>query len=331
MCRPRWGRWTVGSPNQRVLQSSIPVPGITRRQGIITGTATALTLNVDGNTIPYRCVDPLVVGVGDTVAVDLVAGPTGQAEAWVIGRLASTFRPSTGKVKTVPPSSPSITVTGTDGVDYTAYFITSYTPVVNDNVDLSWGASIPFVMGKVGTTAAPPPPAAPVAPPPGPSASGTSYYPATDSGTWVPAFGSWDSWAGGGGNVYQGQFGSGQLYGAWFYGGSPMELAGRTITRVQFTLGSRRTVGSYNQSVAVHLYAHTNTNRPGGDVNRVAGPVDSITYPFAGQTVFDLPVSTFAGPIIAGGGVAIALDPYAGFNGRYTEPASGRLQIDWSR
>lgn len=308
----------------------VPAQTITRLQGTIIGNAGNLQLSVNGAIIPYRCIDPLVVASGDTVAVDIVEGSKGQGEAWVVGRLASGFRPATGTVKTVPPSSPSITVTGTDGADYTAYFITSYTPTVGDNVDLSWGASIPYVMGKVGTTAAPAAPA-PVAPPPGPSSSGTSFYAATDSGTWTPAYGAWDAWAGGGGNVYQGGSAYGAAnYGAWFYAGSPTELAGRLITRIQFTLGARRGVGDYNSPVAVHFYAHTNPNRPGGDVNRTTGPQDAIIQPWAGQQTLDLPLS-FGAALQGGGGIAIAGENYAGFNGRYASPQSGLLAINWSR
>ncbi len=303
--------------------AQIPAQMISRRQGIITGTPTALRLNVDGNTVPFRCLDPVTVAVGDTVAVDMVASPTGQAEAWVIGRLSAAFRPATGVVKIVPASSASITVTGTDGADYTAYFITSYTPTVGDNVDLSWAAAIPYVTGKVGTTAANTNPALPVAPPPPPPPSGTSPYPATDSDTFT------GSWAGTG-DAYQGTNNGASNAGSWFYAASPAELAGRTITRVRFTLGSRRAAGNNTAPVTVHLYAHTAANKPSGDVTRTAGPFDVVIQPGSGPTVIDLPLS-WAGTLTAGGGVGIYGDVYAGFAGRTTEPDSGLLQLSWTR
>lgn len=302
--------------------AQIPAQTISRRQGIITGTPTALRLNVDGNTVPFRCLDPVTVAVGDTVAVDMVASPTGQAEAWVIGRLSAGFRPATGSVKIVPASSASITVTGTDGTDYTAYFITSYTPTVGDNVDLSWAASIPYVTGKVGTTAANTNPALPVAPPPPPPPAGTTPYPATDSDTYT------SGWAGLG-TVAQGTS-NGTNAGAWFYASSPTELAGRTITRIRFTLGSRRPVGNSSAPVTVHLYAHTAANKPSGDVSRTQGPFDVVIQPGAGQTAIDLPL-TWASVLTNGGGIGIYGDAYAAFAGRTTEPASGLLQISWTR
>jgi hypothetical protein len=302
------------------LVAKIPGGGISRKQGIITGTPTALALNVDGATVPFRCLDPVTVQVGDTVAVDLVAGPTGQAEAWVIGRLTSSFRPATGTVKVVPASSPSITVTGTDGKDYTAYFITSYTPVVGDNVDLSWAAAIPFVTGKVGTTATVVP-ALPVAPPPPPPPTGTTPYPAADAATFN---GAWS-----GGAILQGT-NNGTNSGAWFYASSPTELAGRTITRIRFTLAPRTTAGAYTAAATVHLYAHTSPTRPAGDVSRTMGPFDVTLQPGNGPLVVDLPLS-WAPVLTAGGGIGISGDPYTGVGGRDTAPDTGLLQISWTR
>jgi hypothetical protein len=288
-----------------------------------------LGVNVWGNVLPARYADPLVVNVGDTVVVDLMAGPTGQSEAVVSGKLTPAPRPGTGKVTTVPPSSPTITVTGTDGIGYTAYFVGSYTPTVNDNVILAWNAATPTVTGKVGATATPPAPAQPVPPPPPPPQTGTSTYQATDSDTIWPS-GGWGSWAGGGSNVYEGgaSYG-GPVYGAWFYSGSPAELAGRTITRIRFNTGQRRNVGSYNTAANVNFYAHTSPNKPAGDVTRAVGP-NAVTIAPGFNGTIDLPL-TFAATLQAGGGISIAGEPYAGFNGRNTQPDSGLLTIDWTR
>jgi hypothetical protein len=311
--------------------SKIPANGLTRTQGTMVIHSGVLAVNVWGNIIPARYADPLVVNAGDTVVVDLMAGPTGQAEAVVSGKLTTAPRPGTGTVATVPPSSPTITVTGTDGIGYTAYFVGSYTPTVNDNVILAWNAATPTVTGKVGATPAPAPLPPPVTPPPPPPATGLNTYPATDSSTYW-AGGGWDSVNGGGGNVYQGTvYGtSNVVYGAWFYAGSPNELAGRTFNRVQVTIGSRRRVGNYNTPTTVHVYIHSSANRPGGNVSSVAGPYDFTIQPGSGQVTLDLPTST--GPLIANnGGIEISGDPYAGFNGRLTEPSSGLLQMTWTR
>lgn len=308
-----------------------PAPGVVTYPGVVVVAVQGsplLGVNVNGNILPARWADPLVVAVGDPVLVDIKTGP-GQGEAFVRCRLTTAPRPSEGTVKTVPPSSVTITVTGTDGLDYTAKFIGSYTPAVNDNVILSWNAATPTVQGKVGTVAAPAPP--PAVPPPAPAQqSGQTSYPASDSAAWVPSLGAWDAWAGGGGHVYQGSNGGYTTYGSWFYAGSPAELSGRAVTRIQFTLGSRRTVGAYNSPVTLHLYAHTSSTRPGGDVTRTTGPMDITIQPGAGVQTFDLPTS-FAAALQAGGGISISGEPYAGFNGRYTQPDSGTLTIDWTR
>lgn len=317
--------------NLRGLESPPPLGAAVTYPGVVVkDLAGKLAVNVNGSVLYPRYQDPVVVGVGDPVVVSITAGPTGGGDAVVTGRVTLAPRPATGTVKTVPPSSSTITVTGTDGTDYTATFVASYTPTVNDNVILAWNANTPTVTGKVGTVAAPPPPPPAVAPAPGPSSTGTSTYQAQDSATWVPGLGAWDAWAGGGSNVFQGSNGGYTTYGSWFYAGSPTELAGRTITRIQFTLGSRRGVGSYNSPVTVHLYTHTSANRPSGDVTRSSGPYDVTAQPGQGQVTFDLPTS-FAADLQNGGGIAIAGDPYAGFNGRLQEPASGLLTIDWSR
>lgn len=299
--------------------------------GIIVQASGALAVNVNGNILPVRWADPVVVTPGDAVLVELSSGPTGQGQAFVKCRLSSAPRPAQAKVKSSSPGASTIVVTGSDGGDYTALFVSSYTPAAGDSVVLSWSATLPTVLGKVGTvpTNGSTSPGGGVAPPPVTTGSGTSGYVASDSATWNGSFG-WDSWAGGSGNVYQGSYGGPQLYGAWFYAGSPGELAGRTLTRIQFRLGPRRTVGNYNAPTTVHFYAHTNPTRPGGDVTRTAGPFDVTIAPgWAGGTI-DLPLA-FAPALQAGGGIAITGDPYAGFLGRNSAPDSGALTIDWTR
>jgi hypothetical protein len=289
-----------------------------------------LAVNVNGNIIPATYADPVVVAAGDPVIVDILTGSQGQAEAVVMGRITGSARPGRGTVKTVPPSSATITVTGTDGTDYKASFAGSYTPTVNDSVLLSWNAATPTVTGKV-AAALVASPVVTVGSPPGPPTTGTSTYTATDSGTWAPSYGAWDALYGDGGNVYQGTSPTvASNTGAWFYAGSPTELAGRTITRIQFRVGARLLAGNYNQPVALNVYAHTSATKPGTDVTRTVGPTTITIQPASGGGNVDLPL-TFASVIQAGGGISLAGEPYAGVNGRYTQPDSGLLTIDWSR
>lgn len=311
----------------RAIEAPAQTRTVTTYQGVMVLSGGALAVNVNGNVLPARWADPIVVAEGDTVLVELSSSRAGQGAAFVRCRLTNKPRPGRGTVATVPAASPTITVTGSDGIVYTATFVASYTPVVGDPVILSWNASVPSVVGKITTTEAPPVTSLPVTPPPAGPATGSTPYPASASDTYWPA-GGWGSWAGGGGHVYQGSQGSGPVYGAWFYAGSTAQLAGKTLTRIGFTLGSRRPVGSSNAPVTVHVYAHTSANKPGGDVNRVAGPHDITVQPGQGLTEYNLPL-TFAAALQAGGGIAIAGDPYAGFLG-VTQPESGRLTLDWS-
>lgn len=304
-----------------------PGDGVTYSGTVILDAAGKLAVNVQGNPIYPRYQDPVVVAVGDPVTVVI----TGTGDAVVTGRVTLSPRPAEGVVKTVPPSSPTITVTGTDGIDYVAKFAASYTPTVNDNVLLAWNAALPYVTGQVGVVAAPGAPPGGVAPPPAGPVTGTTPYAATDSATWVPGLGVWDAWARRGGRLYQGSSGGYVTYGAWFYAGSAAQLAGRTITRIQFTLGARdRAAGGYSSPVPVHFYTHTSPNRPGGDVTRPSGPWDETAQPYQGPTTYDLPLS-FATDLLNGGGISIAGDPYAGFDGVIQDPTSGLLTIDWSR
>lgn len=312
----------------RAVETLAPDRRVTTYQGMMVKSGGALAVNVNGNVLPARWADPLVVAEGDPVLVEISAGRAGQGTAFVRCRLTDKPRPAQGTVQTVPASSPTITVTGSDGVVYTATFVGSYSPVVGDPVILSWNAAVPSVVGKITTTAAPPPPPSAIQPPQAVT-TGQTPYPASWSETYWSS-GGWGRWAGGGSRVFQGNGGSGQVYGAWFYSGSVAQLAGKTITRIRFTLGARHPVGNSGAPATVHFYTHGNASRPSsGDINRLTGPFDATAQPAQGLTDYDLPLS-FATDLLNGGGIAIAGDPYAGFSGVTAQPESGLLTIDWS-
>ncbi len=306
----------------------IPANKAERHRGVIVDDGNGvLSVNVGGNILPCTFLDPVTLQDGDACNVQIYNG-----EAVVTGRLVDAPRPSSGTVKTVPPSSNTITVTGSDGVDYDAYFVQSYTPTVGHIVALSWSAGNATVTGRYGATPAPQAvKSAPVATAPTAPSTGSNTYAATDSGTWTPGLGLWDHWRGGGGHVYQGGSAYGYAnYGAWFYGGSPGQLKGRTITGINFTLGSRFAVGNYNSPVVVHFYLHTSARKPGGDVSRTSGPFNVTIPAGSGIRTFGLPAS-WGTTLLNGGGIAIAGEDYAGFNGRFSQPASGTLKLYWSR
>ena len=301
---------------------------VTRLQGVIVAPygGGALQVNVNGNVIPARTIDPLTVAPGDPVAVDFVAGPEGQAEAWIVGRLGNGTRPMTASVSSVPVGSPTITVTDDDGNDYAATYLSSYTPALGDTVALTWAAGMPTALGVVTVGADPGPIASTVDPPPSAPTTGTSTYAATDSATWTGTAWGWQ----GTGDVFQGDGGGGPLTGAWFYGGSPGELAGRTVTAVRFSLGPRTGAGTPSAPVTVNLYTHTSSGRPTGNVALGTASTTVTAQPWQSGTVYTLPTS-FAADLLNGGGIAITGGTYAGFAGRTSQPDSGLLSIDWSR
>jgi hypothetical protein len=297
------------------------------RGTIVTDSTGKLVVSVGGNIIPATFLDGVTVAAGQTVKVDLIQRAQGQSEAFVVGGVAANYRPGRANVKTVPPSSSTITVTGTDGVDYAADYLSSYAPVVGDLVGLLWKGGSPTVLGKVGVLTAGAAPTQIVAPPPTVS-TGTGKFAASDTSTyWAP--GGWDSWAGGN-NVFQGDIGQGPVTGAWFYAGSAAQLKGATITAIRFTLGQRNGAGQSGSPVTVNLFTHLNASRPGGNVT-IGGASTTVTaQPYQGDTVYNLPLS-FATDLLNGGGIAIQNNPYAGFYGRNTRPMSGYIELDWRK
>lgn len=303
------------------VAEAIPAGGVRKYRGTVVTVGGLRMVSVDGQPLRATWADPLVVDDGDVVDVEVSGGVEGQFAAHVPSRTTLQPRPKTGTVSQVPVSSPTIRVDAA-GVTYDAEFIGSY--AVNDRVHLDWGAGRPRVIGKV--TATDPAVVAPVPAPVIVTPSGQVNAAAIRSDTYYGP-GGWGSWAGGGGHVYQGNYGAGPVFGAWFYGSSFSGLAGKEITRVQFRTGARRGVGASSSPATFHFYAHTSPDRPGGDVNRVAGPFDVSVGAGAGPFTLDLPVS-FGAVIAAGGGVAIAGDPYAGMVG-LQQADSGALILDW--
>jgi hypothetical protein len=268
---------------------------------------------------------------GEPLLIAQIVKPDAPAQNVVLGRVGADG-PREGTVTTVPGGSDTITVTAA-GVDYTATFLVGYTPVVGDRVRLLWQGRDVTILGQVGITPEAGTIDSGINPPPPPRSSGTFNAPANDSATlWAP--GGWDSWAKGGGHVYQGTWAGSTVTGSWFYGNTMAELAGATISRIRFRVPARRSVGDFNSAGNIHLYAHTSPSRPGGDVTRVTGPTDvSIPAGWApgpDEGWVDLPL-TFAPTLIIGGGISISGDPYLGFLGKPSDPASGQLRLDWSR
>lgn len=275
--------------------------------------------------------DHVYAAVGEPIIVAQIIKGDAPAQNVVFARVGAPG-PREATITAAPGGSDTITAS-VGGTDYTATFLTSYTPTVGDRVRLLWQGRDVTVIGKVGlspgsTTELP----STAAPPPGKSAD-TFKCAASDSGTWTPELGIWDKWSypKSVGMVYQGGSAyGGSNKGAWFYANAMAELAGATISKIQFLLPSRRTVGDSNSALNVNLWAHTASTKPGGDVTRTVGPTPFTVPPGWAGGWIDLPLS-FASTLIAGGGVSISGEPYLGFVGKPSDPSSGQLRLDWSR
>ena len=292
-------------------------PGVNQRWVNVVGGAELLPLSIDAWS----------VGVGDTVII--ARSPL--AGGLIIGAVAAASRRLPGEGTVTAASGGNVTVAvGT--ASYTGRFLTSYVPTIGDKVNMKWDADAGLViLGDYGTVAPPVPPPPPPLPPvqapaaPPPPATGTARFPAVDSVSWrggkwrtdsnVVAQSDWGGW--------------GDNNGAWFYGSGPTDqLAGATITRCQIRI--HRQPGGVWGGQTVHLYRHTDRNRPGGDVSRVQGPWDASVAIDEAIWV-DLPADAGQAIVDSGGGVGITGAPYVVLYPAGSDPESGLLSMDWRR
>lgn len=307
------------------LVAKIPAGASSTRLGTVDTLDGVRVVNVDGNLLTGSWADPMVVDDGDVVNV-LIEGRGIGAKAFFSARNTDQPRPRTGEVTLVPAGSPTITVS-VGGVSYSTEPVYA-APAVGDKVHLDWGAGTPRAIGKVVAVAKAKLVATPVPPPPGAAASGKLTAVPTRSRTYWPG-GGWGSYAGDGGKVHQGTWFGATVTGAWFYGTKLKTLSGKTISRITFRTGARLAIGYNNAPAQFHFYAHTHSAQPAGDTNRVEGPHTWTAKAGQGPTTLDLPLS-FAPHLLAGGGIAIAGEPYAGMLGTTrNSPDSGTLTLYW--
>lgn len=268
-------------------------------------------------------------GKGESIIVGIIRKPDAPAQCLVLGRVGVPY-PIEGTVSAAPPGSDTLTVTAGDA-EYTVTFAADLTPAVGDRMRLLWQGSTGTAICKVGVTPAVIVNAPSTAPPPGAASTGVLPVTTVDSGTYSVGYG-WN--AGYGQNVYQGDGspwgGPANNSGAWFYGANASQLQGATITGIEFNLPARNRAGGSGSAATVHLYLHNSPNKPGGDVSRVAGPVDVVVQPNSTGGYVALPAGW--GPtLIAGGGISITGSPYLGLRGRGEQPDSGHLKLTWQR
>lgn len=264
-------------------------------------------------------------GAACLVAITRVSG---QATAWVLGGSGAMPVPNHVVTVTVVPSGGTTATVTANGVSYTAYRLTSYTPAVGDKSLAVWMEGTPFLVGALTPAATGDVTATAPAPAPAPKVSGSSSFPIRDSGTWTQGY-NWNGYYGP--HTYSGSGYVPPSSGNWFYGGATKALADKTnIDRVRFYLGSRRQAGSYNSTVTVHFYVHNANVRGSGEPARISGPFNINVAPYWGGGWIDLPVSVGT-TLKSGGGISIAGDPYVGFTAGAAQPAAGTLYVNWRK
>ena len=222
-----------------------------------------------------------------------------------------------------------------DGALYSApWKPMGYTPALNDRVRVLLCAGETEILSVISSPgvgmAVAPAPAAPAV-----SSSGTLHMPAVQSGSYRNA----DGWGSSSSRplsvnaVVQGTApGSSYAYsGSWFFGSQVNQIAGAAFDSARMRIGPRLEIGANNSPLTLHVYAHTSSTKPGGDVTRVAGPYDfTVAAHHAGGWIGTLPSGVHA-TIAAGGGISVTGSPYLGMAGLDVDPASGQLDIDWHR
>lgn len=273
---------------------------------------------------------------GEAITVARDVDPSGVARNTVIGRIG---RPGATE-GTVLSTNGTKAVVSVGAIEVEAAYDPDKTFTPGDTVRLIWQGRVPTVAFRLTAYVAPPVSGGGTTAPPPTNSTRQDPFFASDSATWVPGLGSWNSWAARNQNVYQGSWAGSNMFGSWFYNGATKQLAGSTINEVLFRVPRRFPVGSNNAAADIHIYVHTSDTRPGEDVARVAGPY-SYTIPpnYNGSSVLQsgVPAGFVSLPVAAGeqlvngGGISIAGDPYAGFAGKSEDPSSGQLLVTNSR
>lgn len=145
----------------------------------------------------------------------------------------------------------------------------------------------------------------------------------SDSGTWRG--GRPDDYAS---SPTQGDWtGRGNRRGAWFYG-SDIENActGKTVATMTITITRKRGSG-YNAKRPVHMYLHSHSSAPSGQLNLGDGPEDLISLSVGGKATVKLPAS-WRSALASGSAKGIAV--YASGSRDYASFTGGTVKITFS-
>lgn len=291
--------------------------GVSVRPGVVVTAGTTLVVNVDGAiyNAPWWPAT-YIPAAGDPVRVLLCAG-----EATVLGPTIPGQRAATG---TVAGSAVGGLLPVTVGASTIQCRYLGTAPTTGTLVLLSWESTTPWVIGSASAYTPPATTTTPTGPTAPPAAtSGTLTLPAVDAGTYTL---SWSK-----SEVDQDTYAGYPHHGAWFYGSTPSQLAGATITGVSLRLGARLRIGSYNAPVTLGVYRVAQGSKSGSPTYTDGPTAVTIGVNAPAQWV-SLPVSVGQNLVNAGsGGIGINGTGYAGLQGLNLDPASGQLALSWTR
>jgi len=282
------------------------IPSISSKLGIfVSRDGLQATVNVSGTTVTLPFVGMYLPPPGHPVQLELrngqlvVSGPA---------------RPLPGVGKIVATGSPRVTVQawGADGAatTYVLPYRSTYTPALNDEVEITWSADTGVVQGRLSTTlaTAPAPETVPPAPPqlfhPGP-------FTAVDSGTW-----SQGKWA------INDVYASASTTGMWWYGSKIADTIpdDAVIRSAAIYLPARQLSGD-----APNLGYHGSAPKPAAPTGFAA------TYPLTGERSGWVPfppgwVDYLKANI---GGLGFDHGGYNIYRGLASDQLSGALDISW--
>ncbi len=221
---------------------------------------------------------------------------------WVVSGPASPL-PSTGKITAV--AAPLATVTAWLK-SYTIAYLSSYTPTVGDDVDITWSADGGRIMGRASALATAP--GSGTNPVSGPQLFHPPPFTAIDSGSRGSSWFTNDVYA------------SDSNIGAWFYGSKVADTIpdNAAILASRIYLNPRQVQGN-----KPNLGYHGAATKPGGALSVLSASPLNATSGWV-----DIPVGLIAA-IIAGGGIGFNHGGYNIFRGTAADGLSGALDITY--
>lgn len=219
-------------------------------------------------------------------------------------------RPLPGIGKITATGSPKATVAAW-GVSYVLAYRAGYTPVVDDDVEISWSGDEGVIQGKVtAVTVAVPPP---VLAPPGTTLFHPPPFLAIDSGTWNPSYSKWitrDVWA------------SLSTTGAWFHGNTVKDTIpdSAVVKLARIFLPPLSLTGG-----APILQRHTSPTKPGSPVTFIGAGVALGSR----SGWVDFPLSWVDYLKANPGGIGMNHGGFNKYRGTQSDGLSGALDISW--